>query len=223
MLFTEKFLVSLALYRKNNLKSLESVKMLRRDPETYTWMLDNIAPLIVGNGKYREECKQMIPTSWMTTSSEAFALLCLENYYENIQDIASNKSTIRKPHWTNKGLGAKRNQGWSREGLTRFAEYCKAVEKNRSNVALVKIDTNYWKGRQARIDKDEERKRKREETREKRETGWMAAHVDDWSDEEEDSNKQTTENEAAVQRSNDREEEENIDDDDDDDDDDQIH
>jgi hypothetical protein len=33
---------------KNNLKLLESVKMLRREPENYIWMLDNIVPLIVG-------------------------------------------------------------------------------------------------------------------------------------------------------------------------------
>jgi hypothetical protein len=191
-----------ALYRKNNLKSLENVQKLRGDAESYTWMLDNIAPLIVGNGKYKEECKQMVPTSWMTTSSEAFALLCLENYYGNIQDIASNKSTIRKPLWTNKGLGAKRNQGWSKEGLKRFADYCKDVKLNRAKEDLKTVDTIYWKGRQARKDKDEERKRKREETRIEREAGWVAAHVDEWSDEEEDiSNRRGGWIDAAVQQS----------------------
>jgi hypothetical protein len=180
------------------------VKLLRQDPDSYAWMLDNIAPLIVGNGKYREECKRVLPTSWMTPSSEAFAVLCLENYYDNIQDIASNKSTISKPLWTNKGLGAKRNQGWSRDGLTRFAKYCKAVELNRSAEGAKEVDTNYLKERRARIDKDEERKRKRDETREKRESGWEKAHVDDWSDEENNGDKQK-ENDTAVGESNARE------------------
>jgi hypothetical protein len=173
------------------------VKLLRRDPVSYAWMLDNIAPLIVGNGKYKEESKQVLPTSWMTPSSEAFAVLCLENYYDNIQDIASNKSTISKPLWTNKGLGAKRNQGWSRNGLIKFAAYCKAVELNRSTEDLKNVDRNYLEGRRARIDKNEERKRKREETREARESGWEKAHVDDWSDEEDSRNKQK-ENDTVV-------------------------
>jgi hypothetical protein len=192
-----------ALYRKNNLKSLEEIQMLREDPVSYAWMLDNIAPLIVGNVKYKEECKQVVPTSWMTPSSEAFALLCLENYYDNIQDIASNKTTIRKPLWTNKGLGAKRNQGWSKEGLNQFATHCKAVKVNRADDTLKQVDTNYWRGRLARIDKDEERKRKREKTREERESGWEVAHVDDWSDDEIVNNGQR-ENGATVRHSTDR-------------------
>jgi hypothetical protein len=63
----------------------------------------------------------------MMPSSETFALLCLENYYDNIQNIVSCKASVRKPIWTNKGLGAKRNQGWSSEGLERFEDNCKAV------------------------------------------------------------------------------------------------
>jgi hypothetical protein len=177
------------------------VKLLRQDPESYAWMLDNIAPLIVGNGKYKEESKQKLPTSWMTPSSEAFAVLCLENYYDNIQDVASNKSTISKPLWTNKGLGAKRNQGWSRDGLTRFEKYCKAVELNWSFEGAKEVDTAYWKYRRSRIDKDEERKRKRDQTREKRESGWKKAHVDDWSDEEDNRTKQK-ENDSTVGQSN---------------------
>jgi hypothetical protein len=177
------------------------VKLLRQDPESYAWMLDNIAPLIVGNGKYKEESKQKLPTSWMTPSSEAFAVLCLENYYDNIQDVASNKSTISKPLWTNKGLGAKRNQGWSRDGLTRFEKYCKAVELNRSSEGAKEVDTAYWKYRRSRIDKDEERKRKRDQTRENRESGWKKAHVDDWSDEEDKRTKQK-ENDSTVGQSN---------------------
>jgi hypothetical protein len=189
--------------------------MLREDQESYAWMLDNIAPLVVGSEKYKAENKRVPPTSWMTTSSEAFAVLCLENYYDNIQDIASNEATIRKPLWTNKGLGAKRNQGWSREGLKKFAEYCKAVEKNRSNINLVKIDTKYWKDRQARIDKNEERKRKREDTRERRESGWEVAHVDEWSDDDNEKNNQQS-NASTEQQNNGMGVEESDDDEDDD-------
>ena len=159
--------------------------MLRKDPECYGWMLDNIAPLVVGSWKYKEESKRVPPTKWMTPSSEAFVVLCMENYYNNIQDIASNSSEIRKPLWTNKGMEAKRNQGWSKEGLERFSAYCKEVKKDRAVVVLQKVDTNYWKDKEAEIDEDEERKRKRDETRDNRERGWEAAHVDEWRSDEE--------------------------------------
>ncbi len=99
---------------------MENIRKLRKDPDAYAWMLDNIAPLVVGSGEFKEESKKCLPTKWMTPSSEAFAVLCLENYYDNIQDIASCKASVRKALWTNKGLGAKRNQGWSREGLEKL-------------------------------------------------------------------------------------------------------
>jgi hypothetical protein len=187
---------------------------LRKDPESYAWLLDNIAPLIVGSEKYKADYKRVPPTSWMTPSSEAFAVLCLENYYDNIQDIASNRSTVRKPLWTNKGLGAKRNQGWSLEGLNTFDKYCKEVGENRSDDDLKKVDTAYWKERRARIDKSEERKRKRDETREKRESGWEVAHVDEWSDDDDKSTQKT--NESTIAEGNEREEEESDDEEEDD-------
>jgi hypothetical protein len=170
---------------------MENIRKLRKDPDAYAWMLDNIAPLVVGSGKFKEESKKCLPTKWMTPSSEAFAVLCLENYYDNIQDIASCKASVRKPLWTNKGLGAKRNQGWSREGLEKFKANCEAVVKNRAMESMRKVDTDYWKAKQMELDRGEERKRKREETRDNREKGWQVAPVDEWTeDEEEDTNLQ---------------------------------
>jgi hypothetical protein len=182
---------------------------LRRDPDSYAWMLDNIAPLIVGSGKYKEEYRRQLPTKWMTPSSEAFAILCLENYYHNIQDQASNKSTIRKPLWTNKGVAARRNQGWSLEGLIQFEKNCKAVQMDREKASSKKVDLDYWKVKLSKVDKKEERKRKREETRDKRELGWNVAHADEWSEEEE-ANQQNVENGREQEVSgNDQEEESN--------------
>jgi hypothetical protein len=118
----------------------------------------------------------------MTPSSEAFTIMCLENYYNNIQDVADNSSEVCKPLLTAKELGAKRNQGWTKEGLTRFEYYCKAVATNRAVTNLAKVDVEYREAKWAEVSKEEERKRKREETRENRERGWQVAYVDDWSD-----------------------------------------
>jgi hypothetical protein len=57
--------------------------------------------------------------------------------------------------------------GWSKEGLTRFAYYCKAVANNYVVKHLKKVDVKYKEAKQAEVSKEEEeRKKKREETRE---------------------------------------------------------
>jgi hypothetical protein len=139
--------------------------------------------------------------------------IMLENYYHNIQDQASNKSTIRKPLWTNKGVAARRNQGWSLEGLKKFEESCKAVKNNREKASSKKVDLDYWKAKLSKVDKKEERKRKREKTRDKRELGWNVAHADEWSKEEE-ANQQNVENGREQEVSGNGQEEESKDEED---------
>jgi hypothetical protein len=58
------FFLKKALYRKNDLKLLESIKkMRRRHPQTYAWTrtIDNIAPLIVGSALYKEKMQSRTP------------------------------------------------------------------------------------------------------------------------------------------------------------------
>jgi hypothetical protein len=71
-------------------------------------MLNHIVPLVVGVKYYQSECKKTLPTIWLMTHLEAFALLCLNNYYHNVEDTAGNKITIWKPKWTSEGIHAKR-------------------------------------------------------------------------------------------------------------------
>jgi hypothetical protein len=159
---------------------------LRADTETYEWMLDNIAPLIVGMKYYKEQSRLVLPTVWFTKSSEAFALLCIENYYHNVVDSASNKTQIRKPKWTSDGIRAKRNQGWKQDGIARFDTYYSMVATSRADKDLVDVDTHYLAQKKAAMTKQEERKRKRDNTRESRENGWAVASFDAWSDEDKD-------------------------------------
>ena len=94
---------------------------MREDEDTYTWFMNNIVPCVVGKDSYKERVSKL-PTKWVTNSSEAFSLLCIENYYEHIMDLAKNKSTIRTPKWTAGARGAMRNQGWNITGIGRFKE-----------------------------------------------------------------------------------------------------
>jgi hypothetical protein len=160
------------------------LKQLRNNKETYEWMMDNIAPLIVGMKYYKEQSRLVLPTVWFTKSSEAFALLCIENYYHHVVDSASNKTLIRKPKWTSHGIRAKRNQGWKQDGITQYDTYYKMVTENRAHEDLLVVDTDYLEKKKAAMTKQEERKRKRDNTRENRESGWAVASYDAWSDED---------------------------------------
>jgi hypothetical protein len=217
------------LFKKNDLKSIAKIKKLRTDPETYTWMLNHVVPLIVGVKYYKTECRKTLPTSWLTTSSEAFAVLCLENYYHHVVDTAGNKTVIRKPKWTSEGVRAKRNQGWGQEGISKFDEYCEKVKENRAQTESKLVDTQYMETKREETTKDEERKRKRVETRNLREVGWNVAYVDDWSGDEgppskknNDGDSQSQSNVDQAKNDNDnprgkQDKEEDSDDDDDDD------
>jgi hypothetical protein len=103
----------------------------------YDWIMNNSAPLVADAKTYKTQVKKVLANVWCTASSKAFTVLCLENYYNNLQDIATNSTNIRKPLWTSEGCGARRNQGWSQARIEKFDAYCKLVAVN-----PVKEDTN---------------------------------------------------------------------------------
>jgi hypothetical protein len=39
---------------------------------------------------------------------------------------------MQKPKWTAEGIRAKRNQGWEKERIAKFDEYCKKVKEDES-------------------------------------------------------------------------------------------
>lgn len=92
---------------------------LRKNMHTYRWFLDNIVSCVVGKDRFSQRGK-VVQTVWMTVSSKAFAILCYQNYYNHIVDVCADKSEISPPVYTGDGKGAKRNQGWNTEGLTRY-------------------------------------------------------------------------------------------------------
>lgn len=164
---------------------MDRIKKLRKDPDTHTWLLDNIAPLIVGVKNYRTQCKIELPAVWLTPSSEAFALLCLENYYGSVVDTTLNRDPTQKPKWTAEGIRAKRNQGWKKEAIDTFDDYCKQVREDRENPELISVDVRYLETKKSNMNREDGRKRRREETRNEREDGWTRAYEDAWSEDDE--------------------------------------
>ena len=60
------------------------------------------------------------------------------------------------------------------------------VATSRADENSVDVDTHYLAQKKAAMTKQEERKRKRETTRETCENGWAVASFDAWSDEDKD-------------------------------------
>ena len=157
-------------------------------------MLNNIVPLIVGAKYYKEQSKLVLPAVWLTRSSEAFAILCVENYYNSAVDAATNKTHVRKPKWTSDGTCAKRNQGWKQEGISKFNAYCVLVGGNCADNDLIGVDMQYLERKKSELTKEDERKRKQEKTRVTCENGWAVASFDAWSDDDSDKVKQSRHN-----------------------------
>jgi hypothetical protein len=119
---------------------------MRRHPQTYTWVLDNLL-LDWSCGVcfvYGEMQREELLAKWMPQQVLKHLQSCASKYDNMQQDIVDNISEVHKPLWTAKGLEAKRNQGWSKEGLTKFAYECnKAVATNCVVINLSKVDVKY--------------------------------------------------------------------------------
>jgi hypothetical protein len=50
------------LFKKNDLRFLAKIELLRGDPVMFAWILDHIAPLIAGVKYFKSECKNKMPT-----------------------------------------------------------------------------------------------------------------------------------------------------------------
>jgi hypothetical protein len=122
---------------------MDHIKRLRKNQKTHTWLLDNIAPLIVGVKYYKSQCKVELPTVWQTPSLEAFALLRLEVFYGNMVDTTLSRDPTPKPKWTAEGIRAKRNQGGKNDAIDTFDDYCKQVRADHENKDLTVVDACY--------------------------------------------------------------------------------
>jgi len=83
-----------------------------------------------------------------TINDEAFGLLLIENYYERITFFSNSGEKPPRARWTRNGSDAGRNKGWTRDGLRRFNELCRQVQRDREEIGGVFEDDylEYRKG-----------------------------------------------------------------------------
>jgi hypothetical protein len=164
------------------------VAKLREREDVFGWFLDNICACVVGKEMAKKEAAIKLPSEWMTPTQEAFALLCVENYYDMMVDQHNRVPDPATPVWTDGGRGKRRGQGWDQHGITRYNSLVHLVNSDRSKNRAVEERYMHQKRRALR-DALEEKRRVEMERRKERERGMYAA-VDDFSssDEDEDEN-----------------------------------
>ena len=129
--------------------SLEQMMEMRGgNPVAYSFFLYHFAPAVGGmyrvTDMWRVNNEGTITTdNMLSRSSEAFALLALENSWEvwttyHAEVVGRNKediATMVKPdgkYTRGKGRSAKKHKGWSNEGKLRYNELLQKVKLDRS-------------------------------------------------------------------------------------------
>jgi hypothetical protein len=119
--------------KSGSMYPMDRILKLREDHGVFEWFLDKIGSVVLGVGLARKEKTHKLPSEWLTVGLEAFALLCLENYWDMILGQVNNRAATEPPKWTADGRGKKKNQGWDQDGIRRYNELVSLVKNNRQN------------------------------------------------------------------------------------------
>jgi len=127
------------------LPELRDLMKLRENPETMITFCDNFLSCVVGKVEWKRKVMKNLVQEIATNSDEGFALLVLENIWDEWSKIdakeyffakhKTNQGVKRKQpgggRWTSHSKGATRFGGWNAEGVKRFNELCAFVAKDR--------------------------------------------------------------------------------------------
>ena len=125
---------------------LEDMLQGRSNAEAYTYFCHFFLPHVVGKNRWRNGIRKGAAINTLATvSDEAFALLLLENSWdrwlwevdktkaETLQ-VIENETTPPTLHTLGKGKKARKNMGWTSNGLKRHQQIAQdIVEKDRKN------------------------------------------------------------------------------------------
>ena len=136
------------------------VELGRGDEDAHLFFLNEVVKPIVGVKKFNQRTKVEV-SEWLTPSSEAFAKLCYLNYFHLVKEDVDPSEVVS---YTVNGKGAKRNQGWSNEGIKKYNDLYKAIKRDRKNDKVKKegnrVDKRYFDLMKSEPDPDSKLKRK---------------------------------------------------------------
>jgi len=146
----------------------------------YEHFLDHYATKLVDFKKVGKRYNKETPNEWMTIAEEAFCLVALENYHDVIHGRVNLNKAV--PSKYTKQKDAKRNQGYSDEGIDRYNEIYQIVKAYWEEDTLkekrgeITFGERYLQGRKKKLLEREAKIQKRKEAATKRrEHGWNDA------------------------------------------------
>jgi len=131
----------------NNLPALQQLRLLRKDEITMDIFCNNFLSCVIGKHYWKRQKKHKLIRELATVSDEAFALLVLENIWDEWKDMnvveffsrrkGMEKGTKRRKigggRWTSDANGGTKYGGWNVDGIKRFNELCQHVKTNRTS------------------------------------------------------------------------------------------
>jgi len=138
----------LGLYAENKLPTLEEILTMRDqgtisdEANPFFFFCTKFLSCTVGKRTWNKSKKFAIVSQIATVSDEVYTYLVLENCWDKWESIVENAS-IKLPtkytHSTPSDLNKQKYSGWTREGLDRYNELFREVQKDR--VSTNGIDT----------------------------------------------------------------------------------
>lgn len=126
---------------------MEDLEALRTNTEGFEFICEHVISEIIGRAKFEKRARKELVSTFVTRSTEAFAVLLMDNFREMIiergqkeKEKKVKKGTLRAPttakaKYTNKGRGAKKFRGWSKEGLQKYNSLMNKVRIDREEEA----------------------------------------------------------------------------------------
>ena len=128
-----------------HMPDLERMLQGRNDPKAYSYYCHHFLSIVVGQRKYTRSLRQGAKLSEIATESdEAMGLLVLENSWdrwkwelgktkEQIKELEREKKAKQVKYTQGQQGSARKNGGWSIEGVHQFSALLKQFQKDRED------------------------------------------------------------------------------------------
>lgn len=109
-----------------------TVETVCDDYDHYKHFMDEYAPKLVPKSIYNRHVTTCAPELWLHPVLEAFGHLTIENYREKVDQWVNHRKDV-EARWTGKRENAKKNQGYSNEGIQRHHDIMDKVAEGRQS------------------------------------------------------------------------------------------
>ena len=158
------------------------------------YFFDNFVSIVTGVNFMKKHATLAPVETWLSVSSEAFAFVAYDNFYDVVKAETSCTTTNKKKKtkksntavdkasketkYTISKKQVKRNQGWSLDGITAFNEIVQEIQEQWVKNKDI-YEAYYERKKKEGYGINDARTRKKLATIQEREEGWIGAYEDE--------------------------------------------